>query len=152
MRVSLIPRNHRFFELFDDLARWVLNSSELLVDMLEHFENVDMKAGRLKEIEHEADNVTHEIYRLVHQTFVTPFDREDITGLAQSMDDVIDFVEAVATSMRVYRVARPTQPAAGLADITRLQSVQIERAIASLGKRGSLKEILEQVREINRLE
>ena len=152
MRISLVPHNYRFFSLFRDLAHQMVICSEALVDLLEHYENVEMKTAHIKEIEHEADGLTHEIYRLVHQTFVTPFDREDIAALAQSMDDVIDFVEAVATSMRVYRVARPTQPAAGLADITRLQALQIERAIASLGKRGRLRDILEQVKEINRLE
>jgi predicted phosphate transport protein (TIGR00153 family) len=152
MRFSLVPRDRRFYGLFADLARRLVQTSETLVDLLEHYENVEMKTIRLKELEHEADNVTHEIYRLVHQSFVTPLDREDIAALAQSMDDVVDFLEGAATSLRVYRIDKPTTPSLGLADIARLQCVQLERAIGILGQRGRLREILEQVKEINRLE
>lgn len=152
MRFSIVPQNRRFFGLFADLAHRLVVSSEALLDLLEHYENVDMKTAHLKEIEHEADLLTHEIYRLVHQTFVTPFDREDIASLAQSMDDVVDFVEASATAMRVYRVARPLPAAVGLADITRMQCLQVEKAMQNLSAKGRLREILEQVKEINRLE
>ncbi len=152
MRISLVPQNYRFYGLFNDLARRMVASAEALADLLEHYENVEMKTAHLKDLEHEADTLTHDLYRLVHQTFVTPFDREDIAGLAQSMDDVIDYIEAAATMMRIYRIEKPTQPAIGLADISRLQCLQIERAIASLGKRRRLRDILEQVKEINRLE
>ncbi|HEY4686575.1 MAG TPA: DUF47 family protein [Dehalococcoidia bacterium] len=152
MRISLVPQNYRFYGLFNDLAGRMVASAEALVDLLEHYENVEMKTAHLKELEHEADTLTHDLYRLVHQTFVTPFDREDIAGLAQNMDDVIDYIEAAGTMLRVYRIEKPTEPAVGLADISRLQCIQIERAIASLSKRRHLRDILEQVREINRLE
>ena len=152
MRISLVPQNYRFYGLFNDLAGRMVASAEALVDLLEHYENVEMKTAHLKELEHEADTLTHDLYRLVHQTFVTPFDREDIAGLAQNMDDVIDYIEAAGTMLRVYRIEKPTEPAVGLADISRLQCIQIERAIASLSRRRHLRDILEQVREINRLE
>lgn len=153
MRFSLIPRNTRFFDLFEDMSRKMVQSSEALVDLLTHFENIDMKTTRIKEIEHEGDNITHELYTLVHQTFVTPYDREDIAALAQSMDDVIDFVEAAATGIRVYGIDSPSPASRGLADIIRLQCVQLHTAVGML-RRGSghLREVLEYVKEINRLE
>jgi len=152
MRFSLIPRNTRFFDLFEDLAHKMVQTSESLVDMLQYFENVDLKAARLKELEHDGDNITHEIYRLVHKTFVTPFDREDIAALAQNMDDVIDFLEAAGTCIRVYGIDSPTPAARGLADIARLQAAQLEKSIRLLRQRGHLKDILEETKEVNRLE
>ena len=152
MPFSLVPQNRRFYSLFGDLAARMVVSSEALLDLLENFENVEMKTVHLKDLEHEADGITHDLYRLVHQTFVTPFDREDIASLAQSMDDVVDFIEAAATSVSIYRIDVPTKSARGLADIARLQCLEIKKAIDILGQRGKLKDILVQVKEINRLE
>ena len=152
MRFSLIPRNYRFYDLFEESAGKLVTAAEVLTDLLDHFENVEMKAARMKELEHEADNVTHEIYTQVHQTFVAPLDREDIAALAQRLDDVMDYMEAASTAIRIYGIPRPTPPARALADLIRLQCLQLERAISTLRHRGRLKQILEQLKEVNRLE
>ncbi len=152
MRLSLIPRSGRFFELFEESARKLVVASEALTDLLEHFENVETKTVHLKDLEHEADEITHEIYRQVHRTFVTPFDREDITALAQRMDDVMDYIEGASTAIRIYGISEPTPAARGLADLIRLQCVQLEKAVPVLRHKGRLRSILEQLREINRLE
>ncbi|MDP2662518.1 MAG: DUF47 family protein, partial [Dehalococcoidia bacterium] len=106
----------------------------------------------LKELEHEADTVTHNLYRQANLTFVTPLDREDIAALAQRMDDVMDFMEGAATAVRIYGIEQPTPVARRLADLIRLQCIQIERAVSALRHPRQLKQILEQLREINRLE
>ncbi len=152
MRFSLIPRSGRFYELFDQSARNLVVASEALTDLLEHFENVDTKTAHLKDLEHEGDEITHEIYLQVHKTFVTPFDREDITALAQRMDDVMDYIEGASTAILTYGISQPTAAARGLADLTRLQCVQLEKAVSVLRHKGRLKSILEQLKEINRLE
>ncbi len=152
MRFSLIPRSGRFYELFDQSARNLVVASDALTDLLEHFENVDTKTAHLKDLEHEGDEITHNIYLQVHQTFVTPFDREDIAALAQRMDDVMDFIEGASTAIRTYGITQPTSAARGLADLIRLQCVQLEKAVSVLRHKGRLKSILEQLREINRLE
>ena len=152
MRLSLIPRNYRFYDLFEESAHKLVAAAEVLADLLDHFENVDMKTARMKELEHEADDVTHEIYRQVNVTFVTPFDREDIAALAQRMDDVMDFMEGATTAMRIYGISEPTPAARSLADLIRLQCLQIERAVANLRSSRKLKLIPEHLREINRLE
>src|SRR3972149_5965322 len=126
MRFSLIPRNYRFYDLFEESARRLVAGAEVLSDLLEHFENVEMKTARMKELEQEADNITHELYRQVNLTFVTPLDREDIAALAQRMDDVMDFMEGAATAVRIYGIERPTPAARSLADLVRLPCVQIE--------------------------
>ena len=152
MRFSLIPRSGRFYELFDRSARNLVVASEALTDLLEHFENVETKAVHLKDLEHEGDEITHEIYLQVHKTFVTPFDREDIAALAQRMDDVMDYIEGASTAIRTYGITQPTSAARGLADLIRLQCIQLEKAISVIRHKGRLKSILEQLKEINRLE
>jgi len=152
MRFSLIPRNYQFYDLFEDSAQKLVAAAELLSDLLAHFENVDMKTARIKELEHEADNITHEIYKQVHQTFVTPLDREDIAALAQRMDDVMDYMEGAATAIRIYEIGQPTPAARSIADLVRLQCVQLQRAVSGLRSSRNFKEILEQLKEINRLE
>jgi hypothetical protein len=152
MRFSLIPRSGRFYELFDQSARNLVVASEALTDLLEHFENVETKTVHLKDLEHEGDEITHKIYLQVHQTFVTPFDREDIAALAQRMDDVMDYIEGASTAIHTYGITQPTSAARGLADLIRLQCIQLEKAISVLRHKGRLKSILEQLKEINRLE
>ncbi len=152
MRLSLIPRSGRFYDLFDQSAHKLVVASEALADLITHFENVDAKVAHIRDLEHESDDITHEIYRQVYQTFVTPFDREDIAALAEHMDDVMDYIEGASTAIRTYGISQPTPAARGLADLIRLQCLQMERAVSALRHRGKLKSLLEQLEEVNRLE
>ena len=152
MRFSLIPRNYRFYDLFEKSAHNLVLASEALADLLDHFENVDMKVQRIRDLEHEADDVTHELYTQLYKTFVTPLDREDIAALAQRLDDVMDFMEGAAIAILIYGISEPTPAAKDLADLIRLQCVQIERAIANLRRGSTLRKIQEQLVEIHRLE
>lgn len=152
LKFSLFPRNGRFYDLLADLAALLVQSSEAMTDLLEHFENVGMKTTRIKELETEADNRTHDLYTLANKTFVTPLDREDIVALAQQMDDVVDHIEATATSIGIYGIPSPTPAARGLADLARLQCIQLAKAIEVLRHKKRLREILGIAREINRLE
>lgn len=152
MKFSLIPRNYLFYDLFEKAANNLVVASEALSDLLNHFENIEMKTNHIKELEHTGDDVTHELYRQLHQTFVTPLDREDIAALAQQMDDVMDYIEAAATAIHIYGIDEPSSAARSLADLIRLQCLQIERAIGNLRRGSNLKKIQEQLVEINRLE
>jgi len=152
VRFSLIPRNYRFYDLFEKSAHNLVAAGEQLLDLMEHYENVEMKTAHMKELERAGDGIIHEIMGQLHKTFVTPLDREDMTALAQHMDDVVDCMEGASTAMRFYGIQRPTAAACGLADLVRLQTVQIERAVSRLRQRSQLKVILEQTVEIHRLE
>ena len=152
MKFSLIPRNYLFYDLFEKATHNLVQASEALTDLLEHFENVEMKVGRIRDLEHDADDVTHEMYLQLHQTFVTPLDREDIAALAQRMDDVMDYMEGAATAIRIYGIEKPTAAAKSLADLIRMQCIQIEQAVAYLRKGSDLKKIQEHLVEIHRLE
>ncbi|MDP2950595.1 MAG: DUF47 family protein [Chloroflexota bacterium] len=152
MRFSLVPRNYRFYDLFEKSAHNLVAAAEVMVDLMDHFENVEMKTARMKELEHVGDSITHEIVEQLHKTFVTPLDREDITALAHHLDDIVDFMEGATTAIRIYGIARPATAARGLADLIRLQVVQVERAVQNLRQRSRLKGVLEQCVEIHRLE
>ncbi len=152
MRFPLIPRNYLFYDLFEQSARNLVTAAEAMVDLLEHFENVDMKTARMKELEHVGDSIIHEIVEELHKTFVTPLDREDITALAQNMDDVMDYMEGATTAICSYGIRRPTAAACSVADLVRLQTVQLEKAIPKLRQRSQLKSVLEECVEIHRLE
>ena len=151
MKFSLMPTDRRFFDLLTRSARTLVAGSEALVDFFEHYENPEMKAERIRELEHEADFITHEVMQQLSQTFITPIDREDIANLIQRMDDVIDHIEEATTCMRIYHIHRVRPRAIEVAHVMPLMTRQIELAVQLLAS-GKLRDILPLTVEINRLE
>src|SRR5438034_7225580 len=107
-RLRLIPTDERFFDLFNRSAANTLEGARILHELLTNFVDVERKARHLKDIEHTGDEITHEVFGALHRTFVTPLDREDISNLATSLDDVIDWIEEVGRRIRLYHVEKPT--------------------------------------------
>lgn len=151
-RFPFLPRDNRFYDLLCQGAKNLVDAGEVLLDLMEHYQNVEMKTDRLRELEHNGDAITHEIMALLHKTFVTPIEREDIALLAQRMDDVLDFIEGASTAMHIYRVAAPTAKSRDLADVVRLMTIKVEQAIQHLRSHRNLREILPHCVELNRLE
>src|SRR5690554_1342752 len=116
----LMPRERRFFELFDEHASLVLKGSEVLVELLRGFEETGRRSeriARILDLERSADKVTHETVSLLHKTFVTPLDRDDIHRLISRMDDVLDLVQDTAEALLLYDIQRLTPEACELADL-----------------------------------
>jgi len=151
-RFRFIPREEKFFGLFEDSAHNIVEAARILKELINTWENVEPKVAEIKELEHKGDNITHEILARLHRTFVTPFDREDIALLTKSLDDVMDFIDSVADTMLLYKVSRPGQRAKELAEIITQASAEVEKAVLDLRHRAKLKHILERCVEINRLE
>lgn len=151
-RFSFMPREEKFFELFEAGAQNMVKAAQKLKDLVDTWEDVKEKLGEITELEHEGDTITHQIMEQLHRTFVTPFDREDIALLAHSLDDVTDFIQGAAEAMLIYRVSHPTEKAKKLAETIVQSAVEIEKAIPKLRHRTQLKQVLEQCVEINRLE
>jgi predicted phosphate transport protein (TIGR00153 family) len=151
-RISLIPREAKFFELFEASARNVAKAAQMLKELVDNWDNVTERVSKITDLEHEGDSITHQIMEQLHRTFITPFDREDIALLAHSLDDVIDFIQSAADTMLVYNVDRPSQTARELADIIVQSADEVARAMPFLRQRGKLKHILEPCVEMNRLE
>jgi predicted phosphate transport protein (TIGR00153 family) len=151
-KLPFVPREAKFFELFEDSARNIVKASQVLKQLIDTGECVEQRAEEIKELEHRGDNITHEIIARLHRTFITPFDREDIAAMAKSLDDIMDFIDSVSGKMLIYKVGRPGQRAKELADIIIQATEEVEKAVLDLRNRAKLKEILVRCVEINRLE
>ena len=116
-RFRLIPREESFYDLFVQQAEVLVQGADLLADIASSFENVASKAARLHDIEHEADEVTHEVMRRLNSTFVTPLDREDIHELASSMDDILDHIDAAADLLVLHKIEEPIPEMKAQADL-----------------------------------
>ena len=152
VRLPFIPKEHKFFELFEESAQNIVKASQALKEMLDTWQFIDSRVAEITELEHQGDTIAHQINSLLHRTFMTPFDREDVALLAHTMDDIIDFVHAAADAMFIYKVDAPTERAKELADIIVQGSGEVEKAVRSLRRRSELKMIQERCVEINRLE
>jgi len=151
-KFPFIPREEKFFELFEGSAHNMVKAAQKLQQLVTTWENVEERAGEITELEHEGDSITHQIREQLYRTFVTPFDREDIALLANAMDDVVDRIRDAADAMFIYKVNRPSQNARELSAIIVQAATEVERAIPQLRHRAELKQILERCVEINRLE
>ena len=151
-RFPFVPREERFFDLFIDSARNMVKAARGLKEMLDSWENVGIKVAEITELEHEGDSITHQIAAMLHRTFVTPFDREDIALLSHTMDDVTDFIHAAADALYIYKIDVPTERAKELADIIVKAATEVEKAVPMLRHHSELKNVLEHCVELNRLE
>ena len=147
--VRLIPKETKFFDMFAEMSGNLIDGARLMVQILADFKDVEARVQKLKDIEHQGDDMTHQILVKLNQTFITPFDREDIHRLASSMDDVIDFIHASAESLVIYKITSAPPEAAQLAGVIVRQCEQIGKAVAMLEKHDHL---LDYCVEINRLE
>lgn len=147
--VRLIPRETKFFDMFTEMARNLIEGARLVKSLLENYQDVPAQVAKLKDIEHRGDDMTHSLLTKLNSTFITPFDREDIHRLASSIDDVLDLLNAAGDRMIVYKIDAVPPEAAKLAGLILQQSEEIERAVAGLEKQ---QHVLEHCVEINRLE
>lgn len=149
---SIMPREPKFFDLFEKSVANVAKAAKELADFLEDYTNVPLKVARITELEHEGDAITHQIMEQLHRTFVTPLDREDIALLTERLDDVMDFIEDAANAMLLYRIEQPTTRAREMAAILVAMTSELVIAVPLLRNRSKMKGILEHCVEINRLE
>ena len=147
-----LPRDDRFFDYFQDAVLNAREVAELLVDLFDHYHDVERKVRRLRELERRGDEITHQIYNALHRAFITPFDREDISDLASRIDDFVDYIEETARRMWLYRVDQPTEPSKLLARLIGEQAIAIVEAVALLSDHKQSDKLLRYVVEINRLE
>jgi hypothetical protein len=147
----LIPRDPKFLVMFAEIANNVTEGAKALSDLLHHYDYAEMPAAvaRIAEIEHRGDEMTHRILIKLNQTFITPFDREDIHLLVSSLDDVLDFIFAAADRLQTYKITQPSPSAKVLAGIIQKQAEELAKAVVLLDKDSRL---LPHCVEVNRLE
>jgi uncharacterized protein len=147
--MRLIPREKKFFRMFSEVSENLTQGTRVLYELLRNPDATASRIAQLQEIEHRGDEMTHDIIRMLNQTFITPFDREDIHMLTSSLDDVLDFVNAAAVRMTLYRISSPPPAAAELAKLIVTQAEELSKAVALLGDN---QQLLEHCVEVNRLE
>ena len=152
MRFSLFPRDKRFSILFEQSAENVAKMASEFRDLVHVWENVRERVSILSDMERDGDAITHDVMALLHRTFITPFDREDISLLARSLDDVADRIHSAADIMLLYRLETTTDMARQMADIAKQVATEVVRAVSTLSGHIDQAELLRRCVEINRLE
>ena len=147
---GLIPKDEKFFVMFKEMTTTIIEGAQLLKDMLDHFEDAPRSQKLIKDVEHKADQLTHDIIKKLNKSFVTPLDREDIYALSASLDDILDLIDASAQRIVMYNVDKTTPEAKELAFLILKSCQTLDKAVALLG--GKLEPIAEYCVEVNALE
>lgn len=152
MRFRLLPREEKFFDLFDEFAAILMRAAERFLEMVLHFDRLRERSAELRKEERDGDEVIERIIKALDRTFITPFDREDIHALATSLDDVLDNMEETSHRLESFRISRPTEPAIAMARIARDCTVRLAQAVQLCRDMKKVEQIQEHLREISRLE
>ena len=149
MKFSFMPKEERFFELFEEEAQNIYKAAKLLKEMVDNYSEAEAKAKEIFDVEFEGDRITHDIIRHLNKTFITPLDREDIYNLASKMDDILDLIESVTDRMVIYKIEEPTPECCKLVDIILRMAEVITWGVSNLKNLGH---VYDHCIEINRLE
>ncbi len=150
--IGIKKKEDIFYKMFVDFAGKIILAGEAFQDLVHNYENVDEKVANMKVLETECDMETHKILKSLHESFITPFDREDIYAITREMDSIVDCMEEVANRFQVFEVKVIKPEAVVLTDMI-LQSIrELETMFRHLAemKRNSI--VMEQIIEVNRIE
>jgi uncharacterized protein len=147
--VRLIPKDTSFFQMFSAMSDNLIAGARTLVDLFADYKDVDKRIDEVRRLERAGDELTHAILTKLNQTFITPFDREDIHQLASKLDDVLDYINASGARLVMYRITDPPAAAGELAKLILMQCQELQKAVSLMQKNG---DILGHCVEINRLE
>ena len=150
--MRLIPKEEKFYDLFEELINKIEEGGKMFLEMVETYEYPLPKITKLKELEHEADVITHRTYEKMHKTFLTPLDREDIYDLVNKMDSILDMIEAAAARMHLYKVKKPTKVIIDQAKILNEAIRKVKLIVCGMRDMKNSKMIIDACVEINTLE
>jgi predicted phosphate transport protein (TIGR00153 family) len=150
--VQLFPREERFFDYFDRASEKIVTGARLFNEMMQDLSNAEEKARQIKDVEHEADHITHETVAKLHTTFVTPIDREFIYSLITKMDDILDLIDDACERVFLYKIRTSTPEAIDLVNILGKAIEQVAKGVRGLRDLKNSRSILDICIEINRLE
>ncbi|HET9577820.1 MAG TPA: DUF47 domain-containing protein [Usitatibacter sp.] len=149
----LLPKEGRFFDLFNAHAAQVVKAAHELSALMQNYENREQHARAIDEAEHAADRITAEAIRLLHKTFITPLDRDHIHALVNAMDDICDLIQDTTETLTLYDLRRITPEAARLADIAVKCAERVQEVVQLLAKQDDSGDALTKTcEEIDRLE
>jgi len=146
--VQLFPRDGKFYDLFNEQAKNIHEAAQQLVVLFGDFREVEKRVAEIKAAEHKGDQLTRSVMTKLNQTFITPFDREDIHALSSALDDVMDLVDAAASRLITYKVKFVTPGAVQLANVILRGSEILVKAISELNKPQNILKYCEQLNQI----
>ncbi len=153
--MRLIPREEKFFDLFEEQAANVLKGAQVLLRCFENYTSLDaayLASKEIREVEHIGDELVHDILARLNKTFVTPLDREDIYELTSRMDDVVDYVDAVAERLVIFQIPKPTPHATEISRIIVRSAEEIAEGVHLLRNLRDPETLARQCTKINQLE
>ncbi len=130
----IIPQDKAFYDLLDNESASVLKGAVKLEDAVKAFDNMEERRKEFKDIEHNGDEIVHDIYERVHRSFITPIDQEELTRLASRYDDVLDFMYSVMNKLVLFEIKGPTPTMVEFTGIVRASVEQLHAAMTSLRK------------------
>jgi len=151
----LMPREGHFFSLFDSHAKLIVDGAHALADVLRDYDiEKDRTAGitLIEDAEHAADRITHETMQLLHSTFITPFDRDDIHRLISRMDDVLDLIQDAGETLVLYDIQQVTPEATQLAELVLRCAERVQAAVKLMASMADAPAMLKICQEIDKLE
>lgn len=148
----IIPQERAFFDMLSETAAVVADGAALLSDLLHDFRDVPEKRRRIKDAEHRADYIVHSIHEALNRTFITPIDREDIQGLASTLDNVLDMIDAAATRILLYEIEQPVDAMVRLGDVIVQATVHLRTAVGMIRNMKTAGEVEKIALEVHRLE
>lgn len=150
--IRLFPREETFLPQFARAAEIILEAARVLDSMAAGPVNDGDRAAQIKRLEHQGDQIAHETFDLLNRTWITPIDREDIHALVRTLDDVLDFIDAAAARIVLYRISATTPELKKITAIIVQSAISIQKAMGLLSDLKNSRQILDACVEINRLE
>ena len=148
--MQLIPRDEKFYDLFRGQAELIHDAAQKLVRLFDDFQDVEKRVMEIKFVEHKGDQLIHGLMTKLNQTFITPFDREDIHALASALDDVLDLIDGAAGRLLMYKISSVTPGALQLSKVVLHGAELIVKAVAELKKPGDILEYCDQLTQLEK--
>lgn len=152
MKDWIIPQDKQFYDLLEESAENVRNGAEFLVYIVENYDDLKNKCHKMKTIEHRGDEITHTIYQLLNKTFITPIEPDEISRLASSIDDVLDYINGATRMMYLYGIPETDRFMVEFSKLILLSAEELQEAVKGIRDLKHPKGIEEHCIEINRLE
>ena len=152
IKEALLPKDAIFFDLFERQAGLLKEAASQLVALTEDFTNVKEKRQEIEKLEHKGDQVTHDIYEQLNRTFIAPLESDEISRLASTLDEVLDYIDGSAEKMFYYSIESTDSHMIELAKLIHMSTSEIESAVKSIRSLKDPRYIEERCIEVNRLE
>lgn len=146
--LNILPKDEKYFDRFTELAVRIHEAAKIHGRFFDGESSVATVADQVKRLEHECDEISHEILRGIDRTFITPIDREDIHQLAVRLDDVIDLIDGTVRRLSLFKIDRPTPLAQTLSKLIVATTAELVQAVSQLRKQRGVMERCIRIKQL----